>query len=127
MLQFENLFDIVIFQVDDVIFWVMGMVVIIIFGVLVGVMFMGVFDDFESVLYVVGGVWIEVDKFIFFVKIFLIVYLKCLDILIIFGDIFWVDCIILVGGDSSIILLGRGELLMDNWCRMGGMFDCFLF
>ncbi|WP_410962367.1 head-tail joining protein, partial [Salmonella sp. SAL4355] len=46
------------------------------------------------------------------------------DTLTILGDTFWVDRITPAGGDSSIILLGRGTPPTDNRRRTGGMFDC---
>ncbi|MBJ4473388.1 phage tail protein, partial [Salmonella enterica subsp. enterica serovar Kentucky] len=43
--------------------------------------------------------------------------------LTILGDTFWVDRITPAGGDSSIILLGRGGPPTDNRRRTGGMFE----
>ncbi len=51
-------------------------------------------------------------------------HLKRPDTLTILGDTFWVDRITPAGGDSSIILLGRGTPPTDNRRRTGGMFDC---
>lgn len=124
MSQSENLFDTAISQADDAILRVMGTVATITSGVLAGATLTGVFDDPESVSYAAGGVRIEGDKPTFFVKTSLTVHLKRPDTLTILGDTFWVDRITPAGGDSSIILLGRGEPPTDYRRRTGGMFDC---
>ncbi|MBJ4829115.1 phage tail protein, partial [Salmonella enterica subsp. enterica serovar Derby] len=49
--------------------------------------------------------------------------LKPPDPLTSLGDTFWVDRITPAGGDSSIILLGRGGPPTDNRRRTGGMFE----
>lgn len=118
MSQSENLFDTAISQADDAILRVMGTVATITSGVLAGATLTGVFDDPESVSYAAGGVRIEGDKPTFFVKTSLTVHLKRPDTLTILGDTFWVDRITPAGGDSSIILLGRGEPPTDSRSRI---------
>ena len=49
VVDFDNLFDVVIVCVDEMICGYMGMLVIIIFGEQLGVVICGVFDDFENI------------------------------------------------------------------------------
>lgn len=116
VVDFDNLFDVVIVCVDETICGYMGMLVIIIFGEQLGVVICGVFDDFENISYVGQGVCVEGFSLFLFVWIDEVWQLWCGDMLIIGEENFWVDWVLLDDGGSCYFWFGWGVLFVVNCC-----------